>query len=263
MPCIRRIDSMGGENGGPVSNPPAKELSFADFSRLAVTTGISKYERIGFPDSYRSGYEPAIFTDILAKLDRLSGTGLNVLDIGPGCSELPHLIIGYCAEHKHRLLLVDSKEMLAHLPDQPFIEKHIGPYPSANRGLERYAGNVDIIICYSVFHYIFAEGNVFEFLDFSLHLLGPGGAMLIGDIPNQSMRDRFFSSDAGRAFHRQFTGVDAEPPLGSYAAGKPDDAVLFAMVARARNAGFHAYVLPQSHGLPMANRREDILIRRP
>jgi hypothetical protein len=42
-----------------------------------------------------------------------------------------------------------------------------------------------------------------------------------------------------------------------------DDAVVFALVQRARAAGFDAYVLPQDASLPMANRREDILIVRP
>jgi hypothetical protein len=32
---------------------------------------------------------------------------------------------------------------------------------------------------------------------------------------------------------------------------------------RARNQGFEAYLLPQGDGLPMANRREDILITKP
>jgi hypothetical protein len=39
--------------------------------------------------------------------------------------------------------------------------------------------------------------------------------------------------------------------------------VVFAVLQRARAAGFHAYVLPQPAHLPLANRREDILIVRP
>jgi hypothetical protein len=35
------------------------------------------------------------------------------------------------------------------------------------------------------------------------------------------------------------------------------------MLGRARAAGFDAYVLAQPEALPMANRREDLLIRRP
>jgi hypothetical protein len=39
--------------------------------------------------------------------------------------------------------------------------------------------------------------------------------------------------------------------------------VVFALLQRARLAGFDAYVLPQDPALPMANRREDVLIIRP
>ena len=43
-----------------------------------------------------------------------------------------------------------------------------------------------------------------------------------------------------------------------------DDAVvILSLVARATSQGFDAYVLPQHRDLPMANRREDIVIRRP
>ena len=39
--------------------------------------------------------------------------------------------------------------------------------------------------------------------------------------------------------------------------------MVLALLARARAQGFHAWALPQAAELPMANRREDILIRRP
>ena len=44
---------------------------------------------------------------------------------------------------------------------------------------------------------------------------------------------------------------------------KIDDAILLSLLARARGAGCDAYLVPQSSDLPMANRREDILIRKP
>jgi hypothetical protein len=37
---------------------------------------------------------------------------------------------------------------------------------------------------------------------------------------------------------------------------------LIALVLRARSAGFDAYLVPQPDDLPMANRREDMIIRR-
>ena len=42
-----------------------------------------------------------------------------------------------------------------------------------------------------------------------------------------------------------------------------DDGVLIGMILRARNRGFHAYVMPQGDHLPMENRREDLLFVKP
>jgi hypothetical protein len=38
---------------------------------------------------------------------------------------------------------------------------------------------------------------------------------------------------------------------------------MMALIMRARSAGFDGYVVPQAPNLPMANRREDILILKP
>ena len=102
-------------------------------------------------------------------------------------------------------------------------------------------------------------------MDAALAMLAPGGRLLLGDIPNSSMRRRFLSSAAGAAFHRKYTGKDEDPQIAQFPAEQKtmDDSVIFGMLARARAAGFDAYVLPQSPNLPMANRREDLLFARP
>lgn len=240
-------------------------LSFEDFRRMAQDESLSANERIGFPDEYRQGKAPLIAQDVLSKLTVLNGTSRVFLDIGPGCGELPSLLVEHCRTHAHRMLLVDSDEMLRHLPDAPFIEKYPGFYPKCDALFSRYGGQVDAILCYSVFHYVFAEANVWEFLDSSLTLLSEGGQMLIGDIPNISKRKRFFSSAAGVRFHQAFTGKDERPQVefNTLERGQIDDSVIFAVVQRVRAQGFDAYILPQEPELPMANRREDILIVRP
>jgi hypothetical protein len=241
------------------------ELDFAGFARLAGDPTLTKYEKIGFPDSYREGFEQAIFGDILAKLPRLIERELTVLDIGPGCSDLPHMILSHCQSRGHRTILVDSTEMLKELPDAPFVDKRAGAFPRCHNALADLVGRVDVIICYSVLHYIYVDANPFDFIDRALELLAPGGEFLIGDIPNVSKRRRFFSSEAGKAFHRAFTGADATPDVAFNVVTPAaiDDSVILGLVSRARAAGTDAYVLPQPSTLPMSNRREDILIRRP
>ena len=241
-------------------------LKYEDFKALAKDQSLSRYEKIGFPDSYREGKEEAIFADIKRKLTGLDQRGRTVLDIGPGCSGLAFMLIDHCRRQGHKLLLVDSQEMLDHLPDEPFITKVPARFPDECRWLtEQHAGRVDALLCYSVLHYIFAEGNLFDFLDSALALLAHGGQMLLGDIPNLSKRRRFFSSPAGIQFHRDFTGTNETPSVefNTLESGQIDDAVITSILMRSQASGFDAYCLPQPDELPMANRRDDILIRRP
>ncbi len=241
------------------------KLGFEDFRRLASDPTLSAYEKIGFPDAYRAGKEPQIFADILSKLPPLQLPEAVVLDIGPGCSDIPRLLIAHCQNLSQQLHLVDSAEMLGQLGDHDGVHKTAAFYPDCPQLLERLAGRTDAIIVYSVVQYVFVDTNLWTFLDATLALLAPGGMLLLGDIPNLSMRKRFFASDTGRAFHRAYTGRD-EDPIVAYNRLEPtqiDDAVVFAILQRARAAGFHAFVLPQPAELPLANRREDILVVRP
>jgi 2-polyprenyl-3-methyl-5-hydroxy-6-metoxy-1,4-benzoquinol methylase len=251
---------------GPKNPDRSPELTFDDFKKLAQDESLSIHEKMGFPDSYREGQDESISTDILRKLPNLFKSGLTVVDIGPGCGGPAFRMIEWCRRHGHKLVLIDSQEMLNHLPSEPFIEKFAGKYPDQCEAvLRKYRGGADAIVCYSVLHYIFLETNLFSFLDESLSLLSDGGEMLIGDIPNVSKRKRFFSSPNGIRFHQNFTGTNEVPTVNfkSVEIGKIDDSVLISMVLRARNAGCDAYLVPQPDELSMANRREDLLIRKP
>jgi hypothetical protein len=155
--------------------------------------------------------------------------------------------------------------MLVHLPDEPFIDKVCALYPNCPATITELNGKVDVILCYSLLHYILVDTAFFRFLDTSLSLLAPGGQMLIGDIPNISKRKRFFASETGVRFHQVFMKSKDRPDVvfNQIENDQIDDSVVFALLQRARAQGFDAYVVPQNPILPMANRREDILIIRP
>ena len=241
-------------------------LDYEGFKALACDPARSPHEKVGFPDSYREGKAKDILRDIARKLPALRARGKAVLDVGAGCSDVATSLIALCAERGHRLALVDSAEMLAHLADAPHVEKHPGRFPDEHLAfVAQRRGGFDAILVYSVLHYVFVERSTFAFLDRCLELLAPGGRLLVGDVPNQSMRKRFFSSPAGVRFHQRFTGTSEVPEVEHLAieTGHLDDAVLLALVMRARAAGFHAWLVPQDPRLPMANRREDLLVVRP
>jgi cyclopropane fatty-acyl-phospholipid synthase-like methyltransferase len=254
---------MGDDNQ---NNARFSKLTYDDFRLMAGDNSLSRYEKIGFPDRYRAGLEGEIFADIRKKLPILDGQGRQVLDIGPGCGDLPHILLAHCEARDHELSLVDSAEMLAQLPDSKCARKIPGQFPTECLDfVERAAGTFHAVIVYSVLHYVLPGGDIFAFFDRLCQTLAPGGSLLIGDVPNVSKRKRFFSSENGIEFHKNFMKTTEAPTvtfnIPEYDA--IDDAVIVGLILRGRSAGFDVYVLPQPSSLPMANRREDILVQRP
>jgi hypothetical protein len=241
-------------------------LTFEDFRSLAKDPSLSRHEKVGFPDDYREGKEEEIFKDICNKLSNLNIPRKTIMEIGPGCSKLPALLADLCSKNNSFLIYVDSAEMLSQLPNGPGISKFEGEFPAAfEKNTDQFHGKIDTIIAYSVIQYVFTGGNLWDFVDRCLILLSDGGEILFGDIPNISMRKRFFSSKAGAISHRSYTGRDETPEVffNQLEIGQMDDSVVLAILARARSQGFHAWAIPQLNSLPFANRREDILIRKP
>lgn len=244
-----------------------RNLSFEGFKELAKDTSLSKYEKIGFVDEWRENHEEFIFQDIYQKLNLFKEGKKKILDLGCGCSDLVTLLMAYCEKNNDELVLVDSEEMLALTPDSEQIEnvkKIPGYFPDIPELCSSYQAYFSHIICYSVFHYIFTEGNIFKFIDKSLSLLEENGMLLLGDIPNFSKRNRFLNTPQGKEFHYKFMQTEEEPqvdfavPLDE----KIDDGVLASILLRYRNAGFETYLLPQAETLPLSKSREDILIRK-
>lgn len=237
-------------------------LTYNDYKKLAKNENLSCYEKIGYPDSYREGYEKHIFEDIKRKLTALRGKGKVIMDIGAGCSGLPKLLIDLCEKNKHKLILIDSEEMLSHLPNKPFIEKYYCKFPACSEIIEKYKNKVNAILAYGVLSVVFLDSNPFRFIDAAAALLSEEGEFLLGEIPNITKRKRFFLSRKGIETHRKFTGTDEKPVVEFMCLDedKIDDGVVFAILQRYRNAGFETYLLPQGKNLPMQTRREDILI---
>lgn len=256
---------MADADSRPAPHERFADLTFESFRALALDERLSEHERIGFPDAYREGSEAAIFADVRAKLPALDAHGKLVVDVGPGCAGLPRMLRSLARERDHRLVFIDSQEMLDHHEPGPELRSVAARFPDCEDLVDELRGTVDAVLVYSVLQYALTDVSPFDFVDACLELLAPGGRLLIGDLPNASMRKRFLASDAGAEHHRAYTGGEERPDVAfnRLERGQLDDGLALGLLARARAAGFHAWIVPQPPALPMANRREDVLVERP
>jgi hypothetical protein len=241
-------------------------MTYEHFRSLAEDPTLSANEKIGMPDAARLGFDASILADILQKVPPLARHGQTVVDIGSGCGTFAHQFIAYCRELEHGLVLVDSPEMLAHLPNPANVNKVAGRFPANEASIKDHIPEgADVVLVYSVLSVVFIESNPFLFLDRAAALLRNGGHLLVGDVPNASKLRRFLASDAGARYHKTYMRTEEPPSIGAFdpPTDQIDDGVILGIIDRMRRRGFDAYVVPQSDSLPLSNRREDILIVRP
>lgn len=241
------------------------DLTYDKFKDLAKNCSNDS-QRVGFPEEYRTGNLTIILEDILSKLTNLKRKNMHVLEIGPGWSQLTQNILDHCTTNSHNVVFVDSPEMLSLVPSQPQLHKLHGKFPSEVIDDLQKMPKFDVILAYSVVQYPFIEGSIHGFIESACELLNEGGQLLLGDIPNISMRKRFFASNNGQKHHQEYTGDPKSQMSISFNCLEKahiDDGILIGIVTRLRMAGYHAFLMPQGENLPMANRREDLLIIKP
>lgn len=243
------------------------DLSYESFRKIAKNPHVSAHERVGFPNSYREGFTADIAQDIIYKLDIVDKAGGSLLDIGCGASPLTSTLLDKFSSCNIKAVLVDSPEMLEKLDTSTASQHHkiAGRFPDVLDQVMAIAPEgYQAILCYSVLSCMIIDQNIFDIIDAICLSLAPGGTALIGDIPNESKRNRFFSTDTGIQFHKSFMKTISPPTVEHYKIKRNtiDESVLNGLIARARSNGCHAYLLPQPKSLPMANRRDDLLIQK-
>ena len=129
------------------------------------------------------------------------------------------------------------------------------------------------ILIYSVMHYLRDEKEVVTFVTKAAKLLRPGGTLLVGDIPNKDLKERFLSSKKGKRLDKEWRERVSEAQAAGVIHNLPmpkdirlvslTDAVVARLCTRMRALGFRARVVPQPKTLPFCYTRQDILIQRP
>jgi 2-polyprenyl-3-methyl-5-hydroxy-6-metoxy-1,4-benzoquinol methylase len=239
------------------------ELSFDDFKKMASDNTLSKWEKIGFPDSYRKDSEKIIFSDISLKTNITKDTTKVILDIGCGCSDLVTHLIKYCTYTKKELYLNDSKEMLSSIDFTNDKSIHLIPGKFPNQVLNQIENKkFDLILLYSVIQYVYHDQNIYSFIHECMTLLNPGGQLFIGDVPNYDTRERFLGSEEGKIFRSKDYSINNKVNVNHLREERIDDSIVISLLSRFRSFGYETYLLPQENTLPMGNRREDILIQK-
>lgn len=214
------------------------------------------YWRTGFQPTHRAGSEAAIVQSVFAVYAQLFGGDLSpggtLVDIGGGSGELCLRFTMSCQELGWTHIVVDSSAMLAHLPTHPNRQHIHGRFPDVLTEHKYLAESAPLVVAYSVMQYAVRDMSAMDFLEGVCACLRPGGAALIGDIPNRSKRSRHLSA----------AGVDPTTITTADAVPITDDTVLDS-IRCLRLMGLDAYCLPQHRSLRTWEHREDLWIHRP
>ena len=160
---------------------------------------------------------------------------------------------------------IDNANMVTNLAktcSRPNITLLSGEFPNVRLPRDDFT----LIVAYSVLHVLPSREAVHEFVRAAADRLAPGGRMLLGDIPNTDLKDRFQASAAGREFEAQWrkqmeTLSDDEVIRAPHSADPVsfDDRMSMDLMLDLRGAGLDAYLLRQEPDLPFGNTREDII----
>ena len=126
------------------------------------------------------------------------------------------------------------------------------------------------IILYSVLHVFENKFQVYRVINKALNLLKSGGVILIGDLPNISLKKKFLKSKYGKIFENKWNKFNKKKngdkkaqkilKKNSIYQIKIDDEFIINLVKYFRKKGYNAYIFPQKKYLPFGHTREDIII---
>lgn len=241
------------------------EISFERYGRLAMLD--LSYTEMSERGLSTIAAQKKALVDIMAKLDLQPEDQCLEIGCGVGNMLIPlSYFVGHMSgiDHENCLEIVKKRCSADNITLIP------GNFLALDPGKETF----DKILVYSVLQYLSRE-QLFSFVDKALGLLRTGGKMLLGDLPNNSLRERFLASPSGKKFEEEWrkkyaanrhsdiyikAAQQAEPDPENVAF---DDALVLELVAYLRDSGVHASILPQPRDLPFGNSREDILVTRP
>lgn len=221
--------------------------------------------------SIQKNAEKNIVLDVIKKLDLKCDDDL--LDIGCNTGNIT-IPLSFVV---NKIFAIDHENCLKRFSSRlPLVENIV--FTPGNFLDINLSEKVDKILVYSVLHYLESDQEILKFIQKALSNLKPGGSMLLGDIPNESKRERFEKTESGKLHVEKLCQKieenktkTATSSIGDYLKNAPkdskyakfDDHLIILIVDYARKQGFNCEILDQHPNMPFFYEREDILITSP
>ena len=212
--------------------------------------------------SFQKKSETKIYQDILKKLQLIETD--TCLDIG--CNVGANLI-PLSKKVKH-ITGIDNLNIINILKSR--LKNKNTSLISGNFLTYNFEKKYNKIILYSVLHALKNKNQAYLAINKALKLLKPKGKILIGDIPNISLKKRFSNSKFGKNFinkwnkkyKKTYEDDVAHKILAESMSCSPliDDKFIIDLLKYLRKKDLNAYILPQTKDLPFSHTREDIVI---
>jgi|MDTB01.1.fsa_nt_gb 2-polyprenyl-3-methyl-5-hydroxy-6-metoxy-1,4-benzoquinol methylase len=225
-----------------------------------ASRGLDSYTEMSGRYAIQKNAERNIVPEIIQKLNLNSDDSL--LEIGCGVGNL----LVPLSFHVSSCTGIDHKNLTDKI-DQRFKSENLLLIGEDFLKVEMDA-LFDKILVYSVLLLMPDLTTLHKFVDKALSLLKPTGRMLLGDINNIDLKNRFLSSNKGESFQQKW---DEEFRLNSDGGGPSipvpslefNDKVVMDMLLYIRSKGFNSSLVEQSKLLPFGHTREDIIVAGP
>lgn len=239
-------------------------ISFENYGARAEN--LNCYTAIAGRHSFQKEEERRILVDIIKKLDIQPND--DCLEIGCGVGNLLIPLSFFCNHITgidHTACIDRLKERFDDSNNIELIDCNFFNYSTDKK--------FDKIIIYSVLHYMKDQEEFLNFVFKAMDFLKPKGKLLLGDIPNESKKQRFSKTEFGIQFQQEWNERinnnkqdKTKEMLTNLSEDKDlvvlDDDFILEVLKKIRAKGCEAYLLPQLEGLPFCYTREDILIEK-
>lgn len=212
--------------------------------------------------SFQKAAMKRVVPDIAKKLELRPDDSL--LDIGCNCGDITIPLSFLCGS----VLGIDGESCIKRLEQRSLDIENITTLTGNFLDITLQQ-KFDCVLLYSVLVYCDTFDEVEAIVLKGASLLADGGRMLVGDIVNSDKKTRFDISALGKQINQEYkagvahgTKEDDLSHKGFTGGLRMNDRMVMELITHVREAGYEAYLLPQSGELPFGYTREDILIRK-